>query len=105
MAIPHFTIPLSFDRGAAVVCDQDSADEVVSCVLSVLLCPLHFRAELPEFGIADPTFSMGHVDLEVIADAVRQWEPRASMVMAQRPDLLDELIAYVTATTSAPTTD
>jgi phage baseplate assembly protein W len=104
--VPHFSLPLRFDRGAAVVVEQDSTDEIVGCCLSILLCPLGFRAELPAYGVDDPTFSEGNVvGVDSIASAVRQWEPRADLTFEQHADAADELIAHVTAAIGAPSTD
>jgi hypothetical protein len=103
--IPHFVLPLRFDRGAAVAAEQDSTDDVVSCVLSIMLCPVGFRSELPTYGIEDPTFTEGVVQADDITADVLKWEPRADLVMEQRGDLLDDLVATVTAHIGVPSTD
>jgi phage baseplate assembly protein W len=96
--VPHFALPFRFDRGAAVVVEQDSTDEVVGCCLSILLCPTGFRAEMPEYGIEDPTFAQGQVDADNLVSAVRRWEPRADATFTQEPDAADELVLHVGAT-------
>jgi phage baseplate assembly protein W len=103
--VPHFILPLQFERGAAVVAEQDSTDEIVSCVLSVLVCPLGFRAELPEYGVNDPTFSMTRVDIDTIGAAVSRWEPRADAALLQSRDALDDLIDYVRVGVGVPSGD
>jgi phage baseplate assembly protein W len=103
--IPHFTLPLRFERGAAVVAEQDETDDIASCVVAILLCPIGMRAELPEFGITDPTFSMAAVDVDVISAAVHRWEPRAEALFSRDSDALDELIEYVRGAVSAPSVD
>jgi phage baseplate assembly protein W len=88
-------MPFRFDRGAAVVAEQDSTDDVVACVISIMLCPLGFRAELPGYGIEDPTFSQGVVQADdLTAAAVLKWEPRADLVGTVRADLVDQLVAH-----------
>jgi phage baseplate assembly protein W len=107
--IPHFTLPFRFDAGGvgptAVVAEQDTTDEIMSCVLAVLLCPRGFRAELPDFGIEDPTFSQGAVDHEPIAAALAEWEPRAHSVVTTRLDAMDELIDHVLVSLGVPSGD
>jgi phage baseplate assembly protein W len=103
--VPHFVLPLRFERGAAVTVEQDTSDDIASCVVAVLLCPLGMRAELPEFGALDPTFSMGEVDTDQLATAVRRWEPRADVVFEQEPDLLDALVQHVHSNVAAPSAD
>jgi phage baseplate assembly protein W len=103
--IPHFVLPLRFERGAAVTVEQDTSDDIASCVVAVLLCPLGMRTELPEFGVLDPAFSMGEVDTDQLATAVRRWEPRADVMFEQEPDLLDVLVQHVRGNVAAPSAD
>lgn len=93
--IPHFALPFRIDRGAAVVNEQDTTDDVLSCVLAILLCPTGYRAELPEFGIEDQTFGEGGPDQESIALSIARWEPRADTLMSTQRDAVDELAYYV----------
>lgn len=107
--IPHFSLPFRFDTTggypSAAVVEQDTTDEITSCVLAIVLCPLGFRAEQPDFGIADPTFSQGLVDREPIAAAINEWEPRAHSVVGVRLDDADELIDRVLVSLSVPSGD
>jgi hypothetical protein len=64
--IPHFSVPLRFVNGAAVVLEQDTTDEIMTCGLAILLCPLGSRVELPTFGIPDPSFTQGLPSTDVI---------------------------------------
>jgi hypothetical protein len=77
--IPHFVLPLRFERGAAVTVEQDTSD--------------------------DTTFSMGEVDTDQLATAVRRWEPRADVMFEQEPDLLDVLVQHVRGNVAAPSAD
>ena len=92
--IPHFSQPFRFGGPQAAVSEQDSVDEVADCVLTVLVCPFGYRDELPEFGLPDPTFG-GGVDVDEIREVVERWEPRAALLLEERPDLWDELVARV----------
>jgi len=93
--VPHFALPFRFATPQVGVSEQDSIDEIADCVLATLLCPFGYRVELPEFGLPDPTFSTPHVDVSQIQQVIEVWEPRAAVVLDERPDLIDELIAHV----------
>ena len=94
--VPHFSLPFRFNGtppGAAVV-EQDSLDDIACCVISVLVCPVGFRVELPEFGVPDPTFAL-HVDVDDIRERVEEWEDRSTVLFNQYPDELDALIRHL----------
>ena len=93
--IPHLALPLRFVNGAAVVTEQDTTDEIMACVLAVLLCPLGYRVELPTFGIPDPTFSEGVVSSDVIEAVLGEWEPRSHEVADAWADGLDMFVSRV----------
>jgi phage baseplate assembly protein W len=95
-ASPHFSLPFRFTPQAAVTA-QDSVEEIVDCVLAILLCPTGYRVELPEFGIDNPVFTTQPVDVDALRTAIALWEPRAAAVLDSNPDALDALIAHVTA--------
>lgn len=103
--LPHFALPFRFSRGGAVVVEQDTTDDVLVCVLSILMCPLGYRAELPEFGIQDFTFTEGLIDTDVIARALAEWEPRADTLMTSSVDPIDELVQYVSIALSTRSQD
>jgi hypothetical protein len=95
--IPHFAFPFRVDGGRVVVNEQDTSDDVVTCVVAVMLCPTGYRTELPEFGIDDPTFREGGPDQEAIATAIQRWEPRADALLQLAGVPLDELAFTVSA--------
>jgi phage baseplate assembly protein W len=103
--VPHFSLPFRFATPAAAVSEQDSLDEIADCVLAVLLCPRGFRVELPSFGLEDPTFSSPAPDLDAIREAVELWEPRATVLLDEHPDLLDELVGHVEVDVTLRTED
>lgn len=88
-----------------MVVEQDTTDDVLACVLAILLCPHGYRAELPDFGIDDPTFTQDQPDRNAIAAAVAAWEPRADVVMTGAHDPLDDLISYVSLRLGTRSTD
>lgn len=77
--IPHMQWPLTFGSGGVVVCDQDSDADITSCVRSILACTIGEFPEVPAFGIPDITFSQVPIPAERIAQAVMQWEQRATI--------------------------
>jgi len=93
--VPHFSLPFRFATPQAAVTEQDSIDEIADCALAVMLCPLGFRVELPEFGMPDQTFSSPAPDLDEIRAYVEQWEPRAGLTLSEQADKLDQLMQYV----------
>lgn len=95
MDAPHFSLPFTFATPFAAVSEQDSIDEIADCVLAIMLCPLGYRVELPEFGLPDPAFTSPAPDLGAIRTVVELWEPRAAVVLDAQPDLLDELVAHI----------
>jgi phage baseplate assembly protein W len=103
-AVPHFALPFRFSNPQAASNEQDSLEEIADAVLAILVTQVGFRVELPGFGIDDPTFAMGHVDLEQLRAAAESWEPRASTLWSQYPDLVDELLVHVGVNVSVRST-
>jgi phage baseplate assembly protein W len=76
--IPHFSSVFDLTANGADVDDQDSIDEIEGCVRNIVLCPVGFRLDQPDFGIQDPTFSAVPIDTQAIKRQVEQWEPRVT---------------------------
>ena len=93
--VPHFALPFQFATPQAAVVEQDTIEDVVACCTAILTCPRGYRVELPDFGLPDPTFQTPGVDLDAIAETLDAWEPRASNVITEHPDVLDELVRHV----------
>ena len=94
--IPHFDYPfrLRLD-GHAAVCEQDSIEDIESCLASVLLTEQGQRVELPEWGITSPLFDLQPLDLQSIYDDITEQEPRALVSIAQQTSPVDYLTALV----------
>ena len=69
---PRFAITAT--QNAATI-QQDSYEDVATCVEMVLNTPKNWRSALPDFGVDDPTFT--NVDANILKADVEQWEPRA----------------------------
>lgn len=91
---PHFDYPFNYVNGDFAVVEQGSPAELENCVEVILSCPLGFREELPEFGLADQAFKEGGADLEGIEDAISKWEPRVDEELEENFDK-KELISTV----------
>lgn len=85
--VPHLKWPLEFAGTGMVVIEQDTLQEVEQCVEILLRCPTGFREELPQFGVEDQTFRENGVDLEMVANVVATWEPRADAEVTSDFDL------------------
>lgn len=76
--IPHFSFPFSF-KGLNVHArevEQDTVDDVASCVAAVLLTRVGQYSDSPEFGTNDPVFIEGGIDPDEMMRVVEFWEPR-----------------------------
>lgn len=82
--IPHFDIPFKINgvRGALVV-EQDSEDEIMNCLETILRYQKGQRPEQPEFGVPDVVFSEPTVDVTRIQEALIEWEPRVEAKVNQ----------------------
>lgn len=103
--LPHFALPFQFVSGGAAVVEQDTADEIMTCVLAVVLCPRGFRVELPTFGIPDPTFTERTANADVIEAALAEWEPRTQELVTSEPNALDAFVSDVRVRITAPSQD
>lgn len=74
---PHFSFPFTLDPDGARVAEQDSFEEIISCVQAIATCPLGACPDLPRFGIPDPTFLPGPPDATSLVDVIELWERRA----------------------------
>lgn len=83
MSIPHLRIPLALGaRGAATV-DQDSDEELVQSVATILRTrPGEVRMR-PDFGLADGTFALAREEDQGIVDAVDRFDPRVTVAVVQ----------------------
>lgn len=94
---PHFAIPFRL-RGAsgAVVTEQDTEEEILDCVETIVRYNVGHRPEKPDFGIPDPTFSHPSPDIGKIRDSVNTWEPRLTMDIGEVViDKIDPLVQSI----------
>ena len=86
--IPHFSFPFSFSGSNlhAREVEQDSIDDITSCIAAVVVTEIGQRYELPDFGVADPTFIEGGMDPDDLLEVVAEWEPRAILGLEENWD-------------------
>lgn len=97
---PHFAQPVRFASGSYALCDEDTDEDVLGCVQRCLETPLGFADDEPEFGLREQVFRQGGADLDAIAAAVEDWEPRVTDRIARNPVLLAQLLDRVTVAVS-----
>jgi phage baseplate assembly protein W len=98
--VPHFSLPFRFvtdptGTAHAAVNEQDSPSDIADCVQAILMCPLGFRLELPDFGVRDQTFGSPGADIDEIQAAIALYEPRADVLIESDPSQLSQLIDNV----------
>ena len=100
---PHFTLPFQFVPSgagglAAAVAEQESIDEIGTCVEVVIRTVQGQRTTLPDFGVPELEFN---TDPELTAAAVRsaviEWEPRAEALVSDVPDADDAEVQVIRA--------
>lgn len=85
MRIPHLSVPFEIDqRGHARTLDQDSDEEILQSVRVLIDTRPGERLIVPDYGVDDLAF-VGPADIgeEWLADAVAEWEPRATVEVAR----------------------
>jgi len=108
--IPHFTLPFKFrafggGQIVAAVAEQDSEDDIFSCVELVLRYKRGFRLTLPTFGVTDQIFFSPDFDKDKIIEEINEWESRADLSVEHIDDTVDELIHRILFTVSSRSED
>lgn len=107
--IPHLDLPFRFVglngvAGARVV-EQDSSEDVLVCIQSILRFTQGERTELPEFGLPSLPFVEGDIDTDEIKAIVEEWEDRATAEVTQEIDLVDTALRLVKVQTEGGNID
>ena len=100
--IPHLKFPLQLNGSSFAVVDQDSADDIVQCVEVLVGTTRGQRMELPEYGVADPTFA-DVIDVQDVINAVAEWEPRATVEADSSIDTVDQYLNHIRVDVSGGT--
>jgi phage baseplate assembly protein W len=91
--VPHLSLPFRFEADNmgilhAAVNEQDSPDDIADCVQAILMCPLGFRLELPDFGVRDQTFGSPGANVDDLQAAIALYETRADTLIEEDPSML-----------------
>lgn len=89
---PHFDVPLRLQGSSFAVVEQDTIEDVADCVTVIVSTPIGWRDEAPTFGIPDLAFVRQPLDAQELAREIGSQEPRAQLIIDERPDQYDELI-------------
>jgi phage baseplate assembly protein W len=76
--VPHLAFPIRVANGVYVTDSQGTNSEVTTSVRNICAFERGSRIERPDFGIEDPTLKEMPIDVEDIASAISDWEPRAA---------------------------
>lgn len=109
VSIPHFQMPFvliaSGLQSGVVVVEQDTTEEVVANVNTIVACQIGQCPQIPPFGRPEITFAQEPVDTDELVFSIQQWEPRASEDVASQLQTDGETwgITLTTSTTGAQT--
>lgn len=92
---PHFALPFRLVATGALVNEQDTIDDISTCVTTIMLTHLGWRDEVPDFGVPDYAFRKTPIGAADIYDMAGSQEPRAIMIVEERPGIADALIDYI----------
>lgn len=92
--IPHFAFPFRFSGGKVVEVEQDSIDDIASCVHAILSVERGELIQMPEFGVIDLTFLMTEAAIPEIKEAIQSQEPRATVAIEEGWDF-EQYIQYL----------
>lgn len=98
---PHVAYPFTITKGGVATVDQDSVEEIASCVSAICACVIGQREDAPTFGIPDPLFATYPVDTARIQAAIMALESRARMVISERASPSDPSNVTVTINVGA----
>jgi hypothetical protein len=101
--VPHFTLPFQWSPApegglCARECEQESALEIGSCAEAIIRTVQGQRTTLPRFGRPQLEFNTSaNVTRAVLAQALRDQEPRVEAIVNAEPSAADELVQMVQA--------
>lgn len=92
---PHFAIPFRMGVRSFLAVEQDTDDDIISCVYNLLLTRVGEREMNPDFGSPEFVFQTQPLDVDRLIDIIAEFEPRAIPVIQQSPDLVDKLVTNI----------
>jgi phage baseplate assembly protein W len=100
---PHMTLPFRFEPSDAgglgvAVADQESIEEVGTCVEAIIRTVQGQRTSLPDFGIPQLEFNTDpQLAADTVASCVLEFEPRVESVLDDVTDPFDETVQVMRA--------
>jgi len=101
--VPHFTLPFQWATApegglCARECEQESDTEIGACAEAIIRTVQGQRTTLPLFGIPQLEFNgQPQLTRAVLAQALRDFEPRVESLITAAPRQDDELVQEVRA--------
>lgn len=97
VANPHLQLPFRFGgiNGGAFVNEQDSSEDILQCIETLIAYPIGSHRNVPGFGIPDLLFksvNAAALNPDALKNAILQWEERARQDVHGAPFLTDELL-------------
>lgn len=83
--------------GSLAAVEQDSDDDIEQAIRAILGYRVEDRWDLPEMGMADPSFEEMPVDLSAIREVLDRHEPRAHVLLDGGDELLEDMVTEVRA--------
>jgi hypothetical protein len=94
---PQWALPFTFtDDGDVVACEQSSDEEIQNNVWTILSYEPGQLIANTDFGIMEPTFRKGGVNLDALSQLIVKWEPEATEVISRDPEWFRTLIDTIT---------
>lgn len=95
--IPHLDWPVRIaPSGHLAANEQDSVDDIATCVAVSLLTPPGWRDEEPDFG-SRPDFPLLPINISDLQTSIAHDEPRAELLLRDEPRARADLELRITA--------
>lgn len=92
---PHFNLPFRLGAQGADVVEQDTLEDVANCVTAIVSTHIGWRDEVPDFGIPDLSMRKQPIGTSEINSMIASQEPRAVLIINERPGQSDDLIDLI----------
>ncbi len=73
----HLALPFNIVKAGAKTNLQGSSQDVEDSTLNVCVCPEGSREDSPLFGIPELAWEVGGLDMQLLEEAIKRWEPLA----------------------------
>lgn len=84
LTTPQLSLPFRVSGNDVVCHEQDSTEDITQNAITIMRYTQGERSALPEFGIPDQALQQNGADMTEITEAVRRWEPEATVSLVHR---------------------